>query len=263
MSVMKSPFPGMDPYLEESWRDVHHRLCTYACDALQGQLGSDLRARIEERLVVESDDPDRSIFPDVRVVERGRRGRPVQPTAGVAVVEPVLVRLGSEPAPQGFIHIIDIRRGHRVVTAIEIVSPSNRLPGSGRRLYLQKQQECRDAGVSLVEIDLVRGGEPVAIARDHLPPQPSTPYQVSVLRGWDQNVVEVYPISLRQRLPAIRVPLRETDPDAALDLQAVLDQAYRNGGYSDDIDYRHPCRPPLDPDDAAWADQLLKAAGRR
>ena len=32
---MASPFPGMDPYLEQFWGDVHHALITYARDQLQ------------------------------------------------------------------------------------------------------------------------------------------------------------------------------------------------------------------------------------
>ena len=35
---MDSPFPGMDPYLEQHWRSVHHRLITYAGDQLQSGL---------------------------------------------------------------------------------------------------------------------------------------------------------------------------------------------------------------------------------
>ena len=42
-----------------------------------------------------------------------------------------------------------------------------------------------------------------------------------------------------------------------LNLQAIIDQCYRNGGY-DDIDYRGEPDPPLSPKDAAWADELLK-----
>ena len=71
---MASPFPGMDPYLEQFWGDVHQRLVTYACDQLQGTLPGDLRARIQERVFVESPTgPERNMYPDIRVVERGRR----------------------------------------------------------------------------------------------------------------------------------------------------------------------------------------------
>lgn len=53
---MKSPFPGMDPYLERHWRDVHATLVVLSRGMLQPQLGAGLRARIEERLVVELPD---------------------------------------------------------------------------------------------------------------------------------------------------------------------------------------------------------------
>ena len=74
--------------------------------------------------------------------------------------------------------------------------------------------------------------------------------------------MEVYRVPLRERLPIIPIPLRETDPDAVLDLQAILDQCYENGGY-DDLNYAVDPDPPLDPEDAAWADTLLREKGLR
>ncbi len=70
---MPSPFPGMDPYLEDPtlWRDLHQRLITYIADALQPQVRPRYRAQIEERLyVVQS---RRSIYPDVRVIQHTLR----------------------------------------------------------------------------------------------------------------------------------------------------------------------------------------------
>jgi hypothetical protein len=64
-------------------------------------------------------------------------------------------------------------------------------------------------------------------------------------------------------LPAIRIPRRQTDTDIALDLQALIDQAYEDGRYGDDIDYREDAEPPLSPDDARWADALLHEQRRR
>ena len=43
---MNSPFPGMDPYLEQYWQDVHARLILYACDQLEDQLPGNLIARV-------------------------------------------------------------------------------------------------------------------------------------------------------------------------------------------------------------------------
>lgn len=47
---MNSPFPGMDPYLERHWEDVHTRLIGYIADELQPQLSDDLIARMEEKV---------------------------------------------------------------------------------------------------------------------------------------------------------------------------------------------------------------------
>jgi hypothetical protein len=74
---MKSPFPGMDPYLEQRWGDVHGSLITYIRDSIQPLLGPDLRARMSERVYLESiESESRQFIPDVHVYERPRgRGR--------------------------------------------------------------------------------------------------------------------------------------------------------------------------------------------
>src|SRR5262245_20777235 len=67
---MPSTFPGMDPYLEAHWGDVHASAIIYARDQLNRVLPKDLRARAEERVVVAGLERPRPVFPDVRVVER-------------------------------------------------------------------------------------------------------------------------------------------------------------------------------------------------
>ena len=118
-------------------------------------------------------------------------------------------------------------------------------------------------GVSLVEIDLLRDGDwMVAVPIDALEPKVRTPCRVVVRRGWRRLQAEYYAVSLSDRLPKIRVPLRPTDSDVPLDLQALLDQCYENGGY-DDIDYTRSSEPPLPPAAARWAAQLLRRTGHR
>lgn len=262
---MKSPFPGMDPYLEQYWRDVHHGLITYARDQLQPGLPEPLRARVEERVFVESDAPEyRAFYPDVHVFERaGRKGAAPAPNSSVAVEDPLVVHLNDEPLSQGYIEIIDAGSGNRVITVIEFLSPSNKVPGEGQDLYLRKQREVKAASVSLVEIDLTRVGRRIMVLPpERVPPSHRTTYQVGVVRGWALQKVEVYGAPLQRRLPVIRVPLRETDPDAPLDLQSLVDLCYRNGRY-DDLDYQAEPSPPLDSCDAAWADELLRSKGLR
>ncbi|MFO0889064.1 MAG: DUF4058 family protein [Isosphaeraceae bacterium] len=262
---MPSPFPGMDPYLESYWGDVHHTLITYARSTLQKGLPGDLVARVDERVFVEpAEGLGRNIVPDVRVVERpGGRGAGRRSGNGIAVAEPLIIRFDqSEPIRQGFIEIIDIKSGRKVVTVIEVLSPSNKAVGPGRDLYIKKQEELRAGGVGLVEIDLLRGGTRVlAVPFDRIPEGRRTPYAACCRRGWKPFEVEFFPIPLRERLPVLPIPLRQEDEDAVLDLQALIDECYDSGRYGDDIDYRDEPEPPLSPEDRRWAAELLRERG--
>ena len=264
---MPSPFPGMDPYLEQFWRDIHARCIIYVADQLQAHLPADLRARVEERVVVEpSFGTARSVYPDIRVVERGRAratARVIEPAPALA--EPLVIYVSDEAVTESFIEIIDVGSGRHVVTVIEVLSLANKLPGEGQELYRRKQREIRDGRVNLVEIDLLRAGDRVlAVGASRIPASHRTLYQVCVYRAVAAlPCYEIYRVPLRERLPTIRLPLRATDPDVPLDLQAVIDQCYRNGGYDEDIDYTMEADPPLDVEDTRWVDTLLREAGRR
>jgi hypothetical protein len=117
--------------------------------------------------------------------------------------------------------------------------------------------------VSLVVINLNRTGNHVLPAPfDLIPEGLRTPHVVCVRRGWEPQEIDYYPIGLRERLPAIAIPLRRDDDDIPLVLQALLDQCYDSASY-DDIDYREEPDPPLKPEDALWADKLLREKGLR
>jgi hypothetical protein len=262
---MKSPFPGMDPYLEQFWRDVHARLIIYSCDQLQAQLPDDLYARVEERIVLESADLlHQARHPDVRVVEYPNGGLTgTSGGAGVAVAEPVRVHYAAEPMTETYIEVIDAGTDQRVVTVIEFLSLSNKFPGDGQDQFRRKQAELRHGRVSLVEIDLLRAGQrALSVPLANIPVRLRTTYQICVHRGWEPDIYEIYRVPLQERLPVIRIPLRQTDQDARLDLQALIDQAYRNGRYHS-IDYRPAAEPALDGPDEVWAVQVLRQAGKR
>lgn len=259
---MKSPFPGMDPYLEAHWRDVHASLIIYARDQLEDQLPGNLIARVEERVVFEVEGGERSVYPDVKLVGRPGRGTPAAAVASqTSMIEPVIVEYHGEPATETFINILERGTEPRLITVIEVLSLANKLSGEGQRQYRQKQEELRHSGVSLVEIDLLRAGQRVlGVPVSWIPRPVRTTYQVCVRRGWDTGRYEVYPVPLRSRLPSIRIPLRQKDEDIRLDLQAIVDQAYRKGRYHSTIDYAVAPEPPLSRDDARWARGLLKQA---
>jgi hypothetical protein len=261
---MKSPFPGMDPYLEQFWPDVHARLILYACDQLEGQLPDNLIARVEERIVFEAEEAEpHAAYPDVKITERPDQGGEAAAAVKQAMAaEPTIVEY-TEPANETYLTILEAGPGQRLVTAIEVLSPSNKFAGESQRLYRRKQQELRAAGVSLVEIDLLRSGQRVlSLPVARIPRRVRTLYQACVRRGWMPCRFEVYPVPLRSPLPAIRIPLREQDQDIRLDLQAIVEQAYRKGRYQLTINYNHPPEPPLGEVDARWARALVKKAKR-
>lgn len=259
---MKSPFPGMDPYLEKNWRDMHASLVIYSRDQINGVLPSDLRCRVEERLVVEPDaGPSRSIYPDARIFEPPTRGTAAGGQIAVldrpAIGEPLIIPAQRETTTETFLEIIDITSGKKVVTVIEFLSLANKLPGPGQNQYLRKQEEILNSEVNLVEIDLLRSGRRVhAVDEMMIPREARTPYRVSVHRWTMPGQFEYYPLPLREPLVGIRLPLRPSDADVPLALQPLIEQCYRQGRY-DDIDYSIPPDPPLRDDDADWAKTLI------
>jgi hypothetical protein len=264
---MPSPFPGMDPYLEGHWRDVHASLVIYARDAIQGVLPRSLRARVEESVLLET--PlgigDHPLYPDVRVVEYARkRETEATPEAGVALAEPLLVDAELEPVTETFLEIIDRESGNRVVTIIEFLSPSNKSPGANREQYLRKQREVCASDTNLVEIDLNRFGiHTLAFPLDHIKPRGRTGYMACVRRPTLRGKAQVYPMPLWERLPVLKIPLRPEDADVPLDLQALVEQCYRNGGYEGTLNYSVDPDPPLLGVERAWAEQWLHEKGLR
>lgn len=267
---MSSPFPGMDPYLEHPamWPGVHQRLITYLGDTLNAILPPHYVADIGERLYVVQ--PERSIYPDVVVVEppsaESLSQRRVGETAAaltsdqpwVLTVEPIEMR-------EVFIDILSVGDESQVVTVIEVLSPSNKTANrEGRQLYMTKQQEILNSPTHLIEIDLLRHGEhTVAAPRESVHRRGRWNYLVCLHRGGQRGRYEVWAITLRQRLPRIRIPLAHGDPDVVLDLQAVFERCYDEGAYARRLDYRGEPSTPLSVDDGEWASTLLREQGRR
>jgi hypothetical protein len=263
---MKSPFPGMDPYLETRWSDVHTKLVAYLAEAIQSQLPRTLRARSEERVLLEEESEDtRSYRADVAVVDTGRFADEAgRPASTVATVEPIRVRYHNGPVVDRFVQIIDVTNGNRVVTAIEILSPWNKSPGRLNKDYLRKLDDYARGGVSVVEMDLLRyppRGR-LHVTEADIAPQRRAPYYVCVRYAWVADEWYAYPMPLRQPLPRVPIPLRRTDELIGLELQPLIEHVYTAGGH-DDIDYARPADPPLEGEDAAWAEELLRAAGKR
>jgi len=166
------------------------------------------------------------------------------------------------PITETFVEVHDPDK-RRVVTVIELLSESNKSPGEANEQYRQQQKELRRGRVHLVEIDLLRAGRRALVwPTRRFPKHARTVYGALIHRATKPHRLEIYPITLRKPLPGIRIPLRPHDDDVRLELQPLVVQAYRKGRYGDTIDYTAACEPALRGEDAAWADELLKKAGR-
>lgn len=263
-----SPFPGMDPYLEFHWRDVHARLVNGACDQLQEQLPPDLCARMDERVYL-ADEGGLAIgqgrYPDVRVFETESASE-VAAAGGesIAIAEPEIMPLENVPETisETYIEIRDASTQTRVVTVIEFISPTNKLSEDGREQYLRKARECRRARVNLVEIDLTRAGNRellLPFVKRLRPPLPT--YLASVERQIDPMRREFYRMNLEAPLKSIIIPLRSSDREPILELQSLVERAYGNGRYWN-MDYRKLLEPSLPSAEARWAEEILRKAGK-
>lgn len=259
---MESPFPGMDPFLEDYWGDVHTRLTLYASNQLQPQLPAGLRARVEEQVGLEIEDgadfTEHRRRPDVKVYEsRPIRSSQADSTSLVATAEPLLVTV-DEPMTERSVHIFD-RHAGRLVTVIEFLSPANKRSRLQREQFQARQQEFIAGGTNVVEIDLVRaGGWSVSVPEDAIPEPDRDAYRAVVVRASKPWVREFYRLALCHPLPTIRIPLRPDDADAALDLQQLVRQAWRDGDYSD-IDYSTARYPIFCAEDDRWIRERIAA----
>jgi hypothetical protein len=164
---------------------------------------------------------------------------------------------GRTPVPHATVAIRNVEH-HHLVVVIEILSPTNKR-GEGYREYLRRRDRFLGSDVHLLEIDLLRKGRRVPMEE----PLPPTPYFVFLSRAEQRPFTEVWPITLDQPLPEIPVPLLPGNPDAKLDLQPALATVYDECGLNYMIDYTKPPRIQLSPEQAAWADEYLRAAGLR
>jgi len=253
----------MDPYLEAPslWPGVHQSIITYIRDVLQPAVRPRYHARIGERLyVVEA---YHTLYPDVMLVSRPVREPPPMSIVATAtetvVVEadsPVRVVVTPTEYREPFVEIVHTAGG-KVVTVIGVLSPANKSPGKGYRLYRRKQSEVLNSEAHLIEIDLLSEGLlTVAITEEVRADLEPHRYLVCVNRKPERYQFELYPIPLQRRLPRISMPLREPDPDVVLDLQAVFARCYDNGGYADFVDYHQPPPVSLADEESVWVEEL-------
>jgi hypothetical protein len=252
---MPSPFPGMNPYLEHPavWVDFHDSLIPAIRGALNEQIRPTYFAKVEELLFIhELSSDERRLFgrADVAVAQLEPGD---QKTTTAATRAPVYGTLAEtvDIERHPYLEIRD-RESNALVTVIEVLSPANKNPGPDRELYLAKRRQLLATGTHLVEIDLLRAGPRLPLIG-----MPACDYCAVVSRHEERPAAGIWPMSLRDKLPEIPIPLRAPDRDAMLNLKGVVDRVYDDAGYEDYI-YRRPPQPAINAADMSWAAEKIK-----
>ena len=251
---MPCPFPGIDPYIESPafWPDFHSTFINYWREAIADALPENYEAGIGERVYLVEHEPDarKLISPDVAISDAGRFS--ATQVNGLATLEPVTIPLTILDGPrETFIEIIH-RPDRSLVTALELLSPANRNQ-PGRTEYLAKRNALLYQNVHLVELDILRGGQRLPLAR----PLPQADAYYFVSRDEQRPDCQVYSWMLADKLPVLPVPLRAPDADLLIDLAAVYNTAYDRGRFQKRIDYSGPPPSQLTAQETAWAQTVL------
>ncbi len=253
---MASPFPGMDPFLEDPafWLDFHNTFVNYWREAIADALPEAYEAGIDERVYLVETDPDvrKLIKPDVGILGSELSTGAVSSRSGVATLEPVTVPLALWEGPrEAYIEILH-RPERSLVAVLELLSPANK-NAPGRTEYLSKRNGILRQNVHLVELDLLLGGKRVPMDK----PLPAGDCYYLLARAEARPDCQVYAWPLEQALPRLPVPLRAPDADVMIDLAAVFATAYERGRFARRLRYGAPCPAPVTEPQQAWALSLL------
>jgi hypothetical protein len=259
---MPSPLPGMDLFLEQPafWSSFHSRFIVALADAIEAGLTPAYYVEVEARTYLDEDNDSLLIgIPDAVVVTQGASAETSTESNGSPVAVQVRPQAVQVPLPESvterYLEIRDLAWGV-VITALELLSPKNTRPGPGRLAYEQKRRRILGSLTHLVELDLLRGGEPMAV----LGPVVPTAYRVLVSVSNHRPRADLYGIPLQELLPAIPIPLKAGDPPVVVALQAVFDGVYDRGRYQNRIDYSQPPPPPaLAQGEQTWLQAQLAA----
>lgn len=258
---MPSPFPGMDPYLEQPtfWSSFHSRLIVAIADTLAPQLRPNYFVEVETRTYT---DTELLVgIPDAVVLAGVTQRQPEQPEAlsesdisGRLQPQTVTLPMPTE-IKERYLEVREVG-SNEVITVLEVLSPKNKRRGRGRTLYEEKRQTILSSASHLIEIDLLQGDLPMQMQGT----LELMHYRVLVSRADQRPQAKLYAASIRDPLPDFPLPLKATDEVVLVSLQAIFAGVYERASYDLRIDYAQPIPPPsFSEADKDWIASLFKA----
>ncbi len=262
---MASPFPGMDPYLEQAifWSEFHSRLIVAISDALAPSLLPQYYVAVETRTYIDGTNEELLVgIPEAVVLSTPGPSAPAKPeTAGAGVAttvrpQPVILPMPLEVKER----YLEIREAgsDAVIAVVEVLSPTNKRPGEGRRIYSTKRQTILGSASHLVEIDLLRAYDPMAMHPIDTGVASAARYRILVSRSEYRPRADLYEFTLREPIPEFPLPLQAAREQVVVDLQPLVNGIYERSGYGIRVDYQAPVPPPaLAAEDQAWVNERL------
>jgi hypothetical protein len=261
----------MNPYLEnpDLWSEVHHRLITAMAIAISPPLRPQYRVAIEKRTYrINTEDSLLIRIPDVDILSAKQQDKKSDLLGGNTAIISLPIETENKsftvtvPLPleikEGYLEIREVSTG-KVVTVIELLSPTNKLTKSGRKAYMKKREIILGSDTNLVEIDLIRDGEKMPIINNI----PNTDYRILILRSCFLPSAQLFAFTVRDVIPDVPIPLQPNEQEIKVNLQDLLLEIYEQAGFDLTLDYHNTPVPDLLPKDREWMDILLREQGRR
>lgn len=263
---MRSPFPGMNPYLESPalWSSFHTRLLVAIADTLAPALRPNYYIEVETRTYREQeegeDEEDELLIgiPDAAVLSATalRQSQDLLAEEAVTITQnrpqPILLPMPIT-VKERYLEVREIGT-ETVLTVIEVLSPKNKRRGKGRAAYERKRSRLLGSLSNLIEIDLLRANPPMTMLGTVQP----THYRIIVSRSEQRPQADLYGFNLPEPIPSFPLPLKPEDSEPIVDLQSIVQGVCERAGYDDRLDYRQPVpSPALSQADQQWVDDLL------
>ncbi|NEQ50033.1 MAG: DUF4058 family protein [Leptolyngbya sp. SIO3F4] len=263
---MPDMFPGMNPYLEhpDLWPTIHPQFVAALASCLKKEVSNRYNIIIRKRVYRVSGEDSLVVGQSAKKIKLSGLKEASSSRSSHKSSQPIPTYIAvPQTIQEDYIEIIDHQIG-TTVTIIEVLTPQKKRPGRGRENYEQRCEAIFGSDTHFVEIDLLRGWEPISAYGPS-----DTDYQVLVSRSDQRPKAELYTWQVNAPIPFLTLPLgRPQDGEEAqayctVDLKQALNDVCSSSVHTLSINYERDPIPPLPKDASHWLANLLEQSGLR